>query len=225
MEHGLGSLRCAFSHKEHAITHCSSFRALPKSQNEKVPRSHGSVRGIKADARFLRPALVLAKQPMPSGPSKPASQQCCEMQRRIGPVVHAALVPNPSDSPCQPPSPNSTTVSTVGERRLLRDRARGAVFDVSTQAGLMMETITIPSPSVFLSSPVVQAAKLPPPTSATPQKRKAAAARLSPAASKESAGLNKPKQSKSRNGGSSAHKFSYRPLSWHSDILKLFNTD
>ncbi|KAJ8068961.1 hypothetical protein OCU04_002642 [Sclerotinia nivalis] len=61
-----------------------------------------------------------------------------------------------------------------------------------------METITIPSPSAFLSSPVLKPAPEPPPP---PKKRKQSTSRPSTSqSSKKESGINKPKQSKSRNG-------------------------
>ncbi|TGO85630.1 hypothetical protein BPOR_0378g00070 [Botrytis porri] len=61
-----------------------------------------------------------------------------------------------------------------------------------------METITIPSPSAFLSSPVLKPAPEPPPPS---KKRKQSTSKPSAAqSSKKEHSINKPKQSKSRNG-------------------------
>ncbi|TVY81333.1 Beauvericin cluster-specific repressor BEA4 [Lachnellula suecica] len=58
-----------------------------------------------------------------------------------------------------------------------------------------METITIPSPTAFLASPVLKPAPEPP-----PPKRKHAAPTKSATSTKKSTGIVKPKQSKSRNG-------------------------
>ncbi|KAH6665179.1 fungal-specific transcription factor domain-containing protein [Halenospora varia] len=58
-----------------------------------------------------------------------------------------------------------------------------------------METITIPSPTAFLSSPVLKPAPEPP-----PPKRKPTAPRATTSAPKRKNGIDKPKQSKSRNG-------------------------
>lgn len=151
---------------------------------------------------------------MPTLPSKPVSQKRREIQHRIGQVLHNSLFTNSSTTTCQLTSPNTITTPTslLLKCRPPCDPARGAGFNVSTQSWLKMETITIPSPSVFLSSPVVQSAKLPPPTNATPQKRMATAARQSSASSKTSAGVTKPKQSKSRNGVHNTPKSSYLPL-------------
>jgi hypothetical protein len=71
-----------------------------------------------------------------------------------------------------------------------------ASVDVSLQETVKMETITIPSPSAFLSSPVLKPAPEPPP----PPKRKPAATFKPPSATKKQSGISKPKQSKSRNG-------------------------
>jgi hypothetical protein len=153
--------------------------------------------------------MMFANQPMPTLLSKTVSQK-----HRIGQVLHTSLIPNISTTTCQRPSPNSiTTPNSLLLKHLPPcDHSRGVDFNVSIQDWLKMETITIPSPSVFLSSPVVQSAKLPPPANATPQKRKATAAKQSSAASKASAGVTKPKQSKSRNGVQSALKSSYLSL-------------
>lgn len=62
---------------------------------------------------------------------------------------------------------------------------------------MMETTITIPSPSAFLSSPVIPSAK--PPQQAT-AKRKPASTKPAASTSKKQAGVAKPKQSKSRNG-------------------------
>jgi hypothetical protein len=163
---------------------------------------------------------------MPTWPSKPASQKRREIQHRIGPVLHTSLVPNSLSTTCQRPSPNSITTPTSSllKRRSPCDPARGADFNVSTQGRLEMETIRIPSPSVSLSSPVVQSAKLSPPTNTTPRKRKATASKQSSAASKASAGVTKPKQSKSRNGVHGTPKFLSCHSSWQDDILRLVNT-
>ncbi|PMD32911.1 hypothetical protein L207DRAFT_172832 [Hyaloscypha variabilis F] len=59
-----------------------------------------------------------------------------------------------------------------------------------------METITIPSPSAFLSSPVLKPAPEPPP----PPKRKPSTTTKSASPTKKQNGVSKPKQSKSRNG-------------------------
>ncbi|KAL2062038.1 hypothetical protein VTL71DRAFT_6304 [Oculimacula yallundae] len=59
-----------------------------------------------------------------------------------------------------------------------------------------METITIPSPTAFLASPVLKPAPEPPP----PPKRKAPATKRSNPTTKKQSGVVKPKQSKSRNG-------------------------
>ncbi|KAH9209240.1 fungal-specific transcription factor domain-containing protein [Leptodontidium sp. 2 PMI_412] len=59
-----------------------------------------------------------------------------------------------------------------------------------------METITIPSPTAFLTSPVLKPAPEPPP----PPKRKPASAHRSNPTPKKQNGIVKPKQSKSRNG-------------------------
>ena len=63
-----------------------------------------------------------------------------------------------------------------------------------------METITIPSPSAFLSSPVLKPAPKPPP----PPKRKpiTTSKATGPSSAKKQTGIVKPKQSKSRNGTS-----------------------
>ena len=61
-----------------------------------------------------------------------------------------------------------------------------------------METITIPSPSAFLSSPVIKPAPKPPP----PPRRKSTTTTKSANATKKQNGVVKPKQSKSRNGKS-----------------------
>ncbi|PQE30854.1 c6 finger domain-containing protein [Rutstroemia sp. NJR-2017a WRK4] len=60
-----------------------------------------------------------------------------------------------------------------------------------------METITIPSPSAFLSSPVITPAPKPPPP---PKKRKQSTSKASNPSAKKETGITKPKQSKSRNG-------------------------
>ncbi|KAL3417205.1 hypothetical protein PVAG01_11205 [Phlyctema vagabunda] len=66
-----------------------------------------------------------------------------------------------------------------------------------------METITIPSPSAFLSSPVLQSepkpAPPPPPPPAT-QRRKSTTPKATATSTKKQNGIAKPKQSKSRNG-------------------------
>ncbi|KAF7881776.1 uncharacterized protein EAF02_006464 [Botrytis sinoallii] len=67
-----------------------------------------------------------------------------------------------------------------------------------------METITIPSPSAFLSSPVLKPAPEPPPP---PKKRKQSTSKPSAAqSSKKEHSINKPKQSKSRNGSIALEK-------------------
>lgn len=151
---------------------------------------------------------MFANQPMPTLPSKPVSQKRRELQHRIGQVLHTSFIPNLLTTTCQRPPPNCITTqdSLSSKRRLPCDPARRVGFNVSTKGWLKMETIRIPSPSVFLSSPVVQSAKLPPPTNTIPQKRKATAAKQSSAPSKVSASVTKPKQSKSRNGVHSTSK-------------------
>lgn len=75
-----------------------------------------------------------------------------------------------------------------------------------------METITIPSPSAFLSSPVLKPAPEPPPP---PKKRKQSTSKPSAAQSaKKEHSINKPKQSKSRNGKLWMPSFSYLLSSW-----------
>lgn len=59
-----------------------------------------------------------------------------------------------------------------------------------------METLTIPSPTAFLSSPVLKPAPEPPP----PPKRKPTSTTRAAAPPKRPSGIVKPKQSKSRNG-------------------------
>lgn len=159
---------------------------------------------------------MFANQPIPSMPPKPVSQKRRKIQHRIGPVLHTSLFPNSSNTTCQRSSSSNITTpnSSLWNRCLTRDPARGAGFDVSTQSWLKMETITIPSPSVFLSSPVVQSAKLPPSNNPTPHKRKAAITKSSSAVAKPSAGIAKPKQSKSRNGVQSSPNSSYLQPSW-----------
>jgi len=68
--------------------------------------------------------------------------------------------------------------------------------DVSHTEAVKMETITIPSPSAFLSSPVLKPAPDPPP----PPKRKPSTTTKSASTTKKQNGVSKPKQSKSRNG-------------------------
>lgn len=64
-----------------------------------------------------------------------------------------------------------------------------------------MEDIKIPSPSAFLSSPVQQASSLPPSHHPAKQKRKSVVINESPVEpKKQTTGITKPKQSKSRNG-------------------------
>jgi len=67
-----------------------------------------------------------------------------------------------------------------------------------------METITIPSPSAFLNSPVIKPVQVPPPPSPQiPPKRKSTVAKVKSAnPGKKPNGIIKPKQSKSRNGKS-----------------------
>ncbi|ESZ94169.1 hypothetical protein SBOR_5447 [Sclerotinia borealis F-4128] len=60
-----------------------------------------------------------------------------------------------------------------------------------------METITIPSPSAFLSSPILKPAPEPPPQ---PKKRKQPTTKPATQSLTKDSGINKPKQSKSRNG-------------------------
>lgn len=67
---------------------------------------------------------------------------------------------------------------------------------MSSKEAIKMETITIPSPSVFLSSPVIKPAPEPPP----PPKRKSVKPTKKAGSTKKDAGIIKPKQSKSRNG-------------------------
>jgi hypothetical protein len=124
------------------------------------------------------------------------------------------LFTNSSTTTCQLSSLNSIKPPTrlLLKHRSLCDLACVAGLNVSTQSWLKMETITIPSPSVFLSSPFAQSAKLPPPTNPTPPKRKLTTAKQSSVASKTSAGVTKPKQSKSRNGVHSTPQSSYLSL-------------
>jgi len=173
-------------------------------------RSQAAVRGIEADAK----RIMFANQPMPTMPSKPVSQKRPEILHRIGPALHTSLCTKSSTTTCQLSFSNAiiTPNSLLLKRCLPCHPPCGAGFDVSTQGLLKMETITIPSPSVFLSSPVVQSAKLSPPTHATPQKRKKTTTKQSSTASKPSAGVTKPKQSKSRNGEHSTPKSSDPPL-------------
>jgi hypothetical protein len=72
------------------------------------------------------------------------------------------------------------------------------IIHVATQELRKMETITIPSPSAFLSSPVIKPAPKPPPP--PPPKRKPTATTKSTNTTKKQNGVIKPKQSKSRNG-------------------------
>lgn len=62
-----------------------------------------------------------------------------------------------------------------------------------------METITIPSPSVFLDSPTIKPAPEPPPASPPPKRKSVTTAKTTNAHKKQD-GATKPKQSKSRNG-------------------------
>ncbi|RDL40866.1 Zn2 DNA-binding protein [Venustampulla echinocandica] len=73
-----------------------------------------------------------------------------------------------------------------------------AVVNVPPEEAIEMETIVIPSPSAFLSSPVIKPAPEPPPPPPKPKPKKS----LNPSArtQKPKAGVVKPKQSKSRNG-------------------------
>jgi len=149
---------------------------------------------------------------MPTMASKPVSQKRQEIQHRIGQVLHASLFTNSSTTTYQLSSSIKIPNTRLLKHSLPRDPAREAGIDVSTEGRLKMETITIPSPSVFLSSPVAQSAKPPPSTNTAPQKRKATSTKQSSASSKPSAGVTKPKQSKSRNGEHSTSK----PLICHS---------
>ncbi|KAA8568237.1 hypothetical protein EYC84_008619 [Monilinia fructicola] len=67
-----------------------------------------------------------------------------------------------------------------------------------------METITIPSPSAFLSSPMLnpaaEPAPEPPPAPPAPKRRKQSTSKPANQSLKKENGINKPKQSKSRNG-------------------------
>ncbi|KAB8296418.1 hypothetical protein EYC80_009162 [Monilinia laxa] len=64
-----------------------------------------------------------------------------------------------------------------------------------------METITIPSASAFLSSPILKPApEPPPPLPPPPKKRKQSTSKPATQSLKKENGINKPKQSKSRNG-------------------------
>ncbi|KAJ5034943.1 uncharacterized protein L3040_008211 [Drepanopeziza brunnea f. sp. 'multigermtubi'] len=63
-----------------------------------------------------------------------------------------------------------------------------------------METITIPSPTAFLASPVLKPAPEPPPLPPPPLKRRPAATNKTTTNGKKLSGVVKPKQSKSRNG-------------------------
>ena len=71
---------------------------------------------------------------------------------------------------------------------------------MSAKEAVKMETITIPSPSVFLSSPVIKPAPEPPPLpkQRKPNTNKSAKKATSP--TKKDTGVVKAKQSKSRNG-------------------------
>jgi hypothetical protein len=153
--------------------------------------------------------MMFANQPMPTLPSKPVSQKRREILHRIGPALHTSLCTKSSTTTCQQSFSNAITTpnSLLLKRCLPCHPPCGVGFDVSTQGLLKMETITIPSPSVFLSSPVVQSAKLPPPTNTTPQKRKETTTKQS----KPLAGVTKPKQSKSRNGEHNTPKSSDLP--------------
>lgn len=68
--------------------------------------------------------------------------------------------------------------------------------DVPLQEAFEMETITIPSPSAFLNSPVIKALPKPPPT----PKRKSTTTPKPAKKIQKLSGADKPKQSKSRNG-------------------------
>jgi hypothetical protein len=81
-------------------------------------------------------------------------------------------------------------------RRIAFNVSVCASANASLQEAVKMETITIPSPSAFLSSPVIKPAPEPPP----PPKRKPSTAPKSASTPKKQNGISKPKQSKSRNG-------------------------
>ena len=67
-----------------------------------------------------------------------------------------------------------------------------------------MESITIPSPTAFLSSPVLKPAPKPPPPPPPKRKPTTTSKATSSSSAKKQTGIVKPKQSKSRNGTSAA---------------------
>lgn len=93
------------------------------------------------------------------------------------------------------PNASATTLPQQSWRNIARARNSPEIIDVSLQEAVEMETITIPSPTAFLSSPVLKPAPEPP-----PPKRKATVPNKTSAAAKKKTGGVKPKQSKSRNG-------------------------
>jgi hypothetical protein len=105
-------------------------------------------------------------------------------------------------SPRQPHFSNVTSTTHQQLQESVSEGLRAGVIPkrgivhVSIQEAITMETITIPSPTAFLTSPVIKPAPEPPPV----PKRKPPPAKASASTTKKKTGIVKPKQSKSRNG-------------------------
>ena len=109
-----------------------------------------------------------------------------------------------ADAGASPTENNAGSTLSSQHRRLLLPGAGlntliTTVANVRAPEVLEMETITIPSPSVFLDSPVIKPAPEPPPLPPQPKRKSSSASKAADAPKKQN-GAVKPKQSKSRNG-------------------------